>query len=67
MHLCVAFGKGYTKMRSNRQFAAAAACKSHVSRAPCKHQFLVSSWCARGVRSASRCGGRWSFRPDHCA
>eukprot|EP00974_Lingulodinium_polyedra_P006669 635797-Lingulodinium_polyedra.AAC.1 len=54
-------------MRSNRAFAATAVCKSHASRAPCERFFLVSAWCARGVRSATRCSGRWSFRPDQCA
>eukprot|EP00974_Lingulodinium_polyedra_P001463 137850-Lingulodinium_polyedra.AAC.1 len=35
-------------MRSNRPSAATAACKSHVSRAPCEHHFR----CPYGVREA---------------
>eukprot|EP00974_Lingulodinium_polyedra_P124154 11189488-Lingulodinium_polyedra.AAC.1 len=53
-------------MRSNRPFAAAAGCKSYASRAPCERQFLLFSLCARGVRSASRCGSRRWVRPHLC-
>eukprot|EP00974_Lingulodinium_polyedra_P124721 11191785-Lingulodinium_polyedra.AAC.1 len=51
-------------MRSNRPFAVA--CKSHASQTPCERQFLVLAWCARGVRSASRCGSRRAIRPHLC-
>eukprot|EP00974_Lingulodinium_polyedra_P111341 10769902-Lingulodinium_polyedra.AAC.1 len=48
-------------MRSNRPLAAAAACTSHASRAPCKDQKLLFAWCVRRVRFASRCGGERAF------
>eukprot|EP00974_Lingulodinium_polyedra_P120091 11173701-Lingulodinium_polyedra.AAC.1 len=51
---------------SNRLPAAAAARKPH-DRARRANIMLVFAWCARGVRFASRCGGRRSFRPHHGA
>eukprot|EP00974_Lingulodinium_polyedra_P088316 8562704-Lingulodinium_polyedra.AAC.1 len=49
MHLCVAFEQRYIQMRSNRPFAAAAACKSHASHA---HHAHANKWCLHGVCDA---------------
>eukprot|EP00974_Lingulodinium_polyedra_P085629 8292068-Lingulodinium_polyedra.AAC.1 len=54
-------------VRSNRSFVGAAARKSHASHTPCEHPELAFAWCVRGARLASRCGGRRSIRPRHCA
>eukprot|EP00974_Lingulodinium_polyedra_P083170 8053483-Lingulodinium_polyedra.AAC.1 len=46
-HLCVAFFKRCTKMRSNRLSAATAARKPHAARTPCEHQKMVFAWRAK--------------------
>eukprot|EP00974_Lingulodinium_polyedra_P117842 11164842-Lingulodinium_polyedra.AAC.1 len=55
-HLCAAFEKRCTKMRSNRPFVAVAARGSHARALHARASFLARAWSVRGVRFASRCG-----------
>eukprot|EP00974_Lingulodinium_polyedra_P114494 11085498-Lingulodinium_polyedra.AAC.1 len=54
-------------MHSNQPPAAATAHELHASHTLCEHQSLAFAWRARGARFASRCDGRRSIRPQHCA